>query len=202
MKTIFAIVGETGSGKDTILNEVLKDEFIKYNVTKIVSKTNRPKRDSETNCIEHIFLSKEEFEKDKVESGDNILAYTKIGDNGYEYMATYDQLTDYNFYIIDPNGIKSIVNKKFNDISIIPFYIDCPKNIRRARLKSTRSDFDTEFEKRCANEEAQFEEFKNKDGCAILLDNESIDALDDNVDYICQVVKTRIMTDFIIANNK
>ena len=58
-KTIFCILGETGSGKDSLVNYTLK----KYNLDlkPVLSYTDRPIRAGEQNGKEHIFLSKEEM---------------------------------------------------------------------------------------------------------------------------------------------
>ena len=54
---IIAIVGKTSSGKDSLAKYI--KEY--YDIPAIVSYTTRPKRESETNGIEHWFISKEEM---------------------------------------------------------------------------------------------------------------------------------------------
>ena len=56
-KTIIAVIGKTSSGKDTVA-KVLNE---KYGIPSVVSMTTRPKREYETNGVEHVFISKEEM---------------------------------------------------------------------------------------------------------------------------------------------
>lgn len=52
---IIALIGKAGSGKDTILKEILKQEPIKYN--EIISCTTRPKREGEIDGVNYYFLT-------------------------------------------------------------------------------------------------------------------------------------------------
>lgn len=63
MRHIFCVIGETNSGKNTILNEILDDEeFIKsVNIRKLVYGTTRPKRPGEKEAEDYYFMSKKEF---------------------------------------------------------------------------------------------------------------------------------------------
>ena len=96
-KKLYCIIGETGSGKDTLV-ERLKSEFPgKYR--SVVSYTNREKRDTETDGIEHYFVSKEEFAKKYKTCRNDIVAYTKIANEsgeGYEYMALIEDVKERN----------------------------------------------------------------------------------------------------------
>ena len=69
MKNLILLVGETGSGKDTIAN--------KLPYKKVISYTTRPIRDTDVNGINHWFVSDEEM--DKLEK-ENLIAWTKTGD--------------------------------------------------------------------------------------------------------------------------
>lgn len=159
-KKIIAIVGETCSGKDTFakhLSELDPDKF-----RAVVSYTNRPKRDNETEGVEHYFLSKAEFAAKKNVERKNIVAYTKIASeknkDGYEYMATFDELNKSGIYIIDPNGLDYLKGHFGDKIDVVSIYIYCPFIQRKERAKM-RSDYSTEFTKRCWNEKAQFDHF-------------------------------------------
>lgn len=93
MNTIFLIMGESGSGKDTIVNCLCKDHGLK----KVLSYTTRPKRTGHERT--HTFVTEAEFDqlKDRV-------AYTEF--DGYRYAATADQVDKSDLYIIDPHGVK------------------------------------------------------------------------------------------------
>ena len=55
---IIAIMGEAGSGKDTVMQEVLKR---RPDIHEIVSCTTRPPRDYEKEGVNYYFLSPEVF---------------------------------------------------------------------------------------------------------------------------------------------
>lgn len=57
---IFLLVGPSGSGKNTILNEVLN---ITPNLLQMPTATTRPQRENEVAGMQHFFYSDEEFEK-------------------------------------------------------------------------------------------------------------------------------------------
>lgn len=165
-KTIIAIVGETCSGKDSLVNRFLQSESGDEFVT-VCSHTTRPKRDNETNGVEHYFDSEEEFHKIMEENPEDILAYTKIVKNdgtseGYEYFALLSDLSDEhpNIYIIDPKGIEYLEEKFGSKINLVTVYIYAGYQTRLERAKTGRSDFETEFNKRVENEHDQFDEFR------------------------------------------
>ena len=92
MNTIIFIVGETGSGKDTI------SKLLPYPVN--VSWTTRPMRVGDVQGETHWFVSDEKFAKAAV-----MLAYTELGP--YKYGLPIGYLPDgISIYIIDPDGIK------------------------------------------------------------------------------------------------
>ena len=161
-KTIICIVGRTSSGKDYISKRL--STILDYPL--VVSHTTRPKRDNETNGVEHWFDSKEEF--DTLMQNNTVIAYTKIGE--YEYCATLEDIEDNCIYVIDKNGI-DYLKKNFSDkIKLYIIYIYCDDYIRKSRA-SVRSDFCTEWDKRNKNEDAQFTEFEANRKWNLLIDN-------------------------------
>lgn len=92
---ILALVGPSGAGK-TMLSEYLKCEL---GLQPIVSYTTRPKRDGETDGIEHHFVT-----VDVMPGKDRMLAYTKFG--GYHYWADIlDVPNEGCSYTIDEKGL-------------------------------------------------------------------------------------------------
>lgn len=154
----------------------------------VVSYTTRPKRDNETDGVEHYFISKEAA--DAKLSKENLLAYTKIGD--IEYFATTESLNGSNIYIIDPNGVKFLKeHNPYADIYVI--YISTPDEIRKERCKN-RSDFATSFQKRIESENEQFTEFEKSKQWNLNIWNEysifsSVTLL------LVNIFKLKIMTD-------
>ena len=161
-KTILCTVGRTGSGKNYISERL--STILDYPL--VVSHTTRPKRDNETNGVEHWFDSKEEF--DDLMQNNTVIAYTKIGE--YEYCALLEDIGDNAIYIIDPHGIEYLKQNFKNQINLKIIYIYCDEYIRRARA-STRSDFKTKWEQRNKDEDAQFTEFEANRKWNLLIDN-------------------------------
>lgn len=170
-KTLILLVGQTGVGKDTVAN------LLPYK--KVCSYTTRPKRESEVNGREHIFVSNNymkymlEYKKDK------IFAKTKIGE--YSYCALLDDIkAKTNVYIVDPNGVKEIKNvirqNMFlkNNIKLITIYLHLPFEIRYERSSVRDVKHHKEyFEKRNDAENEEFENFRCSGQYDILIYNEN-----------------------------
>ena len=96
-KPIVLIVGESGSGKSTICNYLSETHGLK----ELKSYTTRPKRNE--NDTSHTFVSQTEFNavaKDAV-------AYTRFDD--YEYCASVQQVDESDLYVIDMDGVKTLL---------------------------------------------------------------------------------------------
>jgi len=76
--TLIIFSGPSGSGKDTVLNELLQ----KYDDVKLsISATTRKPRENEVDGVHYYFISKEDFEK-KIDDNE-MLEYAVYGDNYY-----------------------------------------------------------------------------------------------------------------------
>ena len=176
-KTILCTIGRTGSGKNYISERL--STILNYPL--VVSHTTRPKRDNETNGVEHWFDSKEEF--DDLMQNNTVIAYTKIGE--YEYCALLEDIGDNTIYIIDPNGIEYLKQNFKDQINLKIIYIYCDEYIRRARA-STRSDFKIAWEDRNKAEDEQFTEFEMNRPWDLLIDNSHANL---NMDWVKKQVK-------------
>lgn len=165
-RKLICVIGETCSGKDTIVRSAkayLSTGIDNTKLKPIVSYATRPKRPQETNGVEHWFITEEEAKK--ITGENELLAYTyikdpKVPDKGYEYFTTLAQLGDCNLYVIDPRGLDSLMKYvKTGQIDICIIFIDCPKFIRDRRSKK-RNDKETDYKARCANEQHQFKQFR------------------------------------------
>lgn len=93
MNCICLIIGQSGSGKTTIVEQL----EAKYKLSSVKSFTTRkPRFKGET---EHIFVSDKEFDKLT-----NRVGYTEFANN--RYCATAEQVENSDLYIIDPNGVE------------------------------------------------------------------------------------------------
>ena len=148
MKNLILLVGETGSGKDTVAN--------KLPYKKVISYTTRPMRDVDTNGVNHWFVSDKEM--DELEKKD-LIAWTKTGD--VRYCATIDSLTeDTMIYIINPDGVRWFKKHyKGSEVNIIVIGIYLPLEERKRRCKD-RSDFNSSFIKRVKDEQKDFDKFR------------------------------------------
>lgn len=180
MKTLMCIVGETASGKDSLVNKLINNYPDKFKA--VCSYATRPKRDNEIPGKDHYFVNKEFFDmlKKNLEESNSLVAYTKIAskDNpdGFEYLASLEEVQNSNIYIIDPNGIKSL-KENFPEIAknMVVIYITASLSNRVKRARKNRSDFKTEFKKRVMNEYEQFLDFNIEKEYDFIIHNEEGD---------------------------
>ena len=158
---IVLLIGESGSGKDSIANLLEQDG---YKVLK--SYTTRSPRPNEGNT--HIFIKPEDVIKYETQ----FVAYTKIGE--YVYFSTFDQLKESDIYIIDPEGYYYLKDK-IKNIKILPIYINVsePKRYQRA-LKRINYDEKQkkETDKRFVAEFEQFQKFRKNEEFYSVINND------------------------------
>lgn len=124
---IFILTGPSGSGKNTILKELL--EIKKLDLNRVVTCTARPKRTNEKEGIDHYFISKKEFIR-KIDGGE-FFEYEKV--HGYFYGILKSSFKENkNFLLeIDIRGALS-VKKLFPKAQII--FINSSKESLISRL--------------------------------------------------------------------
>jgi guanylate kinase len=159
MKNLILVVGRSGSGKDTLLRNAQKY----FKAASIPSYTDRPMRPTETQGVEHTFVSKDEF--DELMKRDDIFAYTQIGETGYRYCTTVEMLKKIKsktlFYIIDPKGYWYCKSKFCDDFIMKVIYVSAREDFRRARANIRNGDEDA-WKKRNEDENSQFEDFERR----------------------------------------
>ena len=175
MGRLILLVGKTSSGKDTIARYI-KDA---YGINQVVSYTTRPKRPSETNGVEHIFVTDEEM--DSIFATQNIIAHTEF--NNTRYCATAQQLEDGDkVYIIDPNGVRELAGLPL--LNKVVIYVDLDEDIIVDRaIKRGDTPFDVKM--RLANERKLFDDFKAKKSYDFLINTDcSLELVFSKVDSI------------------
>ena len=147
-KVIFLILGESGCGKDFLV-----DRLCKTGLKKLVSHTTRERRKDEPDTS-HVFSTYEDYIQAK-ESG-QIIAETCI--NSVYYWATQDQLKDIDLYVIDSVGAEMLLKMDL-PYRFVRIYINVPKAIRRERALKRGDNMET-YAKRAADEFKQFANMK------------------------------------------
>lgn len=117
---IIAILGESGSGKTT-LSKRLKDRL---GIPYIVSYTQRPKRPSEVDGIDHYFTTSEPPEE--------VLAFTVFG--GYKYWAIPPEYL-ISSYVIDEIGLRELAKSWSGRYELVKIKLSRPD---RSDIDSTR----------------------------------------------------------------
>lgn len=148
---MFAIMGESGSGKTELVKALSKKS-----IKKIVTYTTRPKRDYEINGVDYYFISQEVFEK-----------YTKSGffiefnryRDWYYGTALNDCCNDNNVVaVLTPAGFRAL---KRSGVNVKSIYLEVD---RRSRLISIlrRGDNIEEAYRRSLSDVGQFDGIKEE----------------------------------------
>jgi guanylate kinase len=140
IKPLYLFVSPSGSGKTTIVDELECNHKYKS----LQSYTTRPARYE--NEYGHIFITDDEF--DKLE---NIVAYTEY--NGFRYCATEELLNECDLYVVDCDGVETLLEKYNNtERQIYIFYFDTTVATRIDRMVD-RGDSDMAIISRLSNDE-------------------------------------------------
>lgn len=156
---MIVLLGKTASGKDTILNELVK----KYNYRKMITYTTRPMRKGEIQDKTYHFISDEEFLKKKEEGF--FLEYNEFNtaESVWRYGSAkedYINADDNTIVILTPNGFKSLklwAVRNDIDLDIISIFVYANDETIRYRLKK-RGDKKEEAERRLKTDKEDFKE--------------------------------------------
>jgi len=148
------LIGESGSGKTTILNELEKMGF-----KKAKNHTTRPKRKTDDELNEYKFLSKEEFNK----MWDDGKLLQRAEFNNEFYGISTDSLKPDVACISITDSVKDIKKRveelKIKDVDIKTFYIYVPQEERINRMLK-RGDSADAINKRLEIDKEKFKEAK------------------------------------------
>ena len=164
MGKVFCIMGKSGSGKDAIFKEIIKDNSL--NLKKIVGYTTRPKRVEENDGIEYNFIDDDMInkfiQKNKVIE---LRKYDTV--NGIWYYGTMDDgqinLQTNSYIVISTLESYSSFKKYFGSNNVIPLYIDVDDGIRLQRILNREMSEDSpNYKEICRRFIADSEDFSNK----------------------------------------
>lgn len=110
---LIALIGESGSGKDTILNNILK----KTDFHKVINCTTRPIREGEQEGVNYYYLSNEEFAEKVL----NMSMIEATSFNGWLYGTSIEALdsSKINIGVFNPYGIDILFERNDIDLEII-----------------------------------------------------------------------------------
>lgn len=185
MTRIIALVGEAGTGKDTLLHEAVKQYPDRLN--EIVSCTTRPPREGEVDGKNYYFMGVMEFDK-KVDSQD-MLESTMF--NGWFYGTSKASLSadKVNIGVFNPCGIYNLAKKK--DIELIIFRVNCSSKERLLRQLNREKDPDVdEIVRRYGTDKNDFAIFDAWDHPVINLNNNSQEDIARNIATIGRYTAT------------
>ena len=175
MYKIIVLIGEAGSGKDSLMQGVLQEN---PNLHEIVSYTTRPPREGEIDGINYNFISGEKF-GDKVVNGEMIEAACF---NGWFYGTGYASLRSdcINIGVFNPTGVESLLTAQ--DVEILVFYVRASDKERLLRQLNREENPDVmEIIRRFKTDMIDFEHL---DFDYIELENNRLDDFDRNVAII------------------
>lgn len=126
MYKIIALMGKAGSGKDTMLHQLVEAN---PDFHEIISCTTRPQREGEVHGVNYFYLTPEQF-------GDKILHNEMLEAtcfNDWFYGTSYESLRSdiINVGVFSPTGIESLLAHK--DVEVEVFYIEASAKTRLIR---------------------------------------------------------------------
>jgi guanylate kinase len=131
MYKIIAIIGEAGSGKDTLMNKVIYEAgAVPVSIFHtLISCTTRPPRDYEKNGVNYHFLTNEEFAARVLKN--DFLEVSEF--NNWFYGTAKSELdpNKINIAVLNPEGIENIL--LHDDIQLKVFYLDVKGKTRLIR---------------------------------------------------------------------
>lgn len=182
MSTGFLLVlsGPSGSGKDTVINEVIKRDA---ETVVSVSMTTRKPRPGEVDGVNYFFVTKEQFEEN-IRNGE-MLEYAKYGDNYYgtpkspirKWTEEEEKTVILN---IEVQGA-ALIRQQWPEVRTM-FLMPPSVQTLRARLSGRNTESEEEIEKRIAI--AKEEIAKSYDYDYIIVNNRLEDAVDNVLEVI------------------
>ncbi|MCE1165101.1 MAG: guanylate kinase [Bacteroidetes bacterium] len=158
---LFVFSAPSGSGKTTIVKEILK-QYPEFRFS--ISATSRQKRDIETDRKDYFFINKDEFEK-KIENGE-FVEYELIYDNNYygTLKSQVDECIKDGHCMVFDMDVKGALSIKriYGEKSLLIFVKPPSREVLIERLKNRKTETEETLKKRIARidfEMAKISEF-------------------------------------------
>ena len=175
-KRIIAIVGEAGSGKDSLVEKlIIKDKELFH---KIIPCTTRPMRENEIDGVQYHFISMNEFWQYASSKQDYIIDQTCF--NGWYYGTKISDLNDdkINIGVFNPAGANQIIKNANFDVKVIQLKVDPVKRMQRQLYRESNPNV-SEIARRFLTDEKDFQNFNFKE--KIELPNNSLSDFKSNI---------------------
>lgn len=133
MYNIIALIGKSGAGKDSMMQQVLKllaEKNITAEVHEIISCTSRPMRDGEAHGINYYYYYPDDFAT-KIINGE-MLEFTQF--NNWWYGTGYDSVRSdgvINIGAFNPAGVRQLLDRQ--DCNVTVYWITTPDKQRLYR---------------------------------------------------------------------
>lgn len=178
MYKLIALIGESGSGKDSVLREVLKRNL---DFHKVINCTTRPKREGEEEGVNYFYLTNEEFAEKIIDM--SMLEATSF--NNWFYGTTIYALSvdKINIGVFNPYSIDILKDRE--DIDLRVFYIKTKDKNRLIRQLNREEDPDVEEIIRRFKTDK--EDFYDLDFYYFELVNDTTNDFNDVVDFISRL---------------
>jgi len=175
------ISAPSGSGKTTIIEELLKDKWYQF----VVSTTSRPCREGETDGENYYFISKEEFEH-KINCQE-FIEWALVHNNYYgitkKEIDRIKKTGHISVFDVDIQGYRELKSKLDEAVSV--FIIPPSWDILKKRLKDRGTDTSKEINLRLKNAIIELQEFNLYDYLII----------NDNLDIAIKKIKAIVTTE-------
>ena len=153
MYKVYALIGKSASGKDTIVQELLKRN---KNFHGVVSTTTRPKRDYEINGKDYYFVTEEEFVN--LCNEDAMLEVSVFNDWLYGTSKISLDEEKINLGVFNIQGINSLMEREEIDLRV--FYVTAEdKNRLMRQLSRENSPNIDEIIRRYATDKQDFADY-------------------------------------------
>ena len=179
MYKIIALIGESGTGKDSLMKTILSE---RPDFHEIVACTTRPKREGEINGVNYFFYTPEKF-GDMV-LHDEMLECTVFND--WFYGTSYDSLRSdcINIGVFNPTAVEALVARPDVDIEIIRVCAESKTRLLRQLNREVSPDVD-EIVRRYGADKIDFDGVEHDFECYTVWNGDGANLMDITDTILC-----------------